>query len=51
MVIYPEDVIDGEAIKQWLKPNPRHLVAAMNDLEKAGLLERFLPQNELEVAG
>jgi len=51
MVFYPEDLIEGEAIKQWLKPNRRHLVAAMNDLEKAGLLERFLPQNELEVAG
>jgi len=40
MVFYPEDLIDGEAVKQWLKPNRESLVAAMIDLEKEGLLEK-----------
>ena len=51
MVFYPEDLLEGEAVKQWLEPNRQSLMAAMNDLEKDGLLESFSPQNELEVAG
>lgn len=41
MVYSPEELIDGEAIKRWLEPNRRHLVAAMADLERDGLLEKI----------
>lgn len=46
MTFYPEELIEGEAVKLWLEPNRRHLVAAMADLEKDGLLDRFAPPNE-----
>lgn len=50
MVYNPEDLIEGEAAKQWLKPNRKTLISAMIDLKKAGLLDRFLtpekPQEE-----
>lgn len=47
MVYHPEDLIEGETIKQWLEPNRKHLIAAMSDLEKAGFLDRFLPPAEI----
>ena len=43
MVFHPEDLIDGVVIKQWLKPNRKHLKDGMNDIEKTGLLDNFLP--------
>lgn len=43
MVFYPEELEDGEAIKKWLEPNRHLLKSAMVDIEKAGLLKRFLP--------
>ncbi len=42
MVFHPEDLIEGDAIKRWLEPNRKALMAAMADLEKAGLLDGFL---------
>lgn len=51
IVYNPEELLEGEAVKKWLEPNRKALMAAMADLEKDGLLERFLPQDELEVAG
>ena len=41
MVFDPGDLVDGEPISQWLKPNRRALIAAMIDIERAGLLERL----------
>ena len=49
MVFSPEDLIGGEAVRQWLKPNRRHLMGAMADLEKDGLLKDFLPPDESEM--
>lgn len=46
MVYNPEELIEGEAIKQWLEPNRKALMFAMADLEKRGLLEEFFPQEE-----
>lgn len=46
MVFSPEDLIDGEAVKEWLKPNRASLIAAMADLEKARLLDKLFPQDE-----
>ncbi len=48
MVYFPEELIDGETIKQWLKPNRRYLISAMADLQKEGLLDRLLPPEELQ---
>lgn len=43
----PEDLLEGgEAAKKWLEPNRRALVAAMIELKKDGLLDRFLPLEE-----
>jgi ADP-ribose pyrophosphatase YjhB (NUDIX family) len=46
MVFYPEDLLEGEAVKEWLKPNRKSLKDAMADLERAGLLKKLLPQDE-----
>ncbi|MBI2062349.1 MAG: NUDIX domain-containing protein [Candidatus Yanofskybacteria bacterium] len=43
MVFFPEELIDGEAIKTWIEPNRHLLKSAMVDIEKAGLLKRFAP--------
>ncbi len=48
MVFSPEDLVEGEAVKLWLKPNREHLMAAMADLETAGLLKDFLPLDEAQ---
>jgi ADP-ribose pyrophosphatase YjhB (NUDIX family) len=47
MVFSPEDLLEGEAAKLWLKPNREALMSAMADLENAGLLKEFLPQDEV----
>jgi hypothetical protein len=46
MVFSPEDLIEGETVKLWLEPNRGFLVGAMVDLEEAGLLKRFLPDEK-----
>lgn len=46
MVYEPEELIDGKAVKEWLSPNRKYLMAAMADLKKAGLLNEFLPPDE-----
>ncbi len=46
MVFFPEDLIEGKAVKQWLKPNRKDLMAAMTDLEKDHLLDDFLPPGQ-----
>ena len=43
MIYGHEELIDGEAVKEWLKPNRRNLFSAMSDLAKSGLLDNFLP--------
>lgn len=47
MIFSPEELIDGEAVKQWLKPNRQFLKLAMKDLEEAGLLKKVLPPDEM----
>lgn len=51
MVYEPENLIDGGAAEQWLKPNRKALISAMVDLKNAGLLKEFLPKDDLEEAG
>ncbi|GEM_PF-6343726 len=47
LVYNPEELVDGQAIKQWLSPEKRKaLHSAMADLAKAGLLDSFLPQDD-----
>lgn len=49
MVYNPEEeLVDGVAIKQWLEPNRHLLKSAMVDIQKAGLLKRFLPDEDAE---
>lgn len=44
MVFSPEDLLEGEAATEWLRPNRKSLLDAMADLERAGLLEKFLTE-------
>ncbi len=48
MVFHPEDLLEGEAVKQWLEPNRRYLMQAMDDLQKDGLLDRLFPPDKTE---
>lgn len=41
MVFHPEDLIEGETIKQWIKPNRKYLKDAMADLDRDGLLNDY----------
>lgn len=44
MLRHPQDLLDSDKIASWVKPHRRSLMAAMSDLEKAGLLEELHEQ-------
>ena len=46
MIYGPEELIDGPAVKEWLRPNRQDIFSAMSDLAKDGLLSDFLPPDE-----
>lgn len=41
MIYHPEDLIDGDKIAAWLKPNRRALIAAMAELHAEGYLDEL----------
>lgn len=44
MLRHPKDLLDGDKIAQWVKPYRPSLLAAMSDLEEAGLLDELHDQ-------
>lgn len=47
MVFEPEDFIDGEAVAKWMTDDKRrYLKEAMAELQRAGLLNDYLPKDE-----